>query len=333
MCVALASGTALAAEPITFAGFGGTYQDQIVAALIGPATKAAGVELAQANQDGIASVRAQVQSGTPAWDIVQMGAEECAALSKEGLLEPLDFGVIKTDGLPENAKDKDWVAPNYYSVFMAWQTDKYKDNPPKNWADFWNVEKFPGARALESYPSELLEVALLADGVEPSKLYPIDVDRALKKLEEIKPHINVWWSSGSQSAQLLKDGEVDMSLIWGSRLAAVLKDGGKVSYTYNQALINYSCFGIVKGSPHKDAAMKVIAAAISPEIQANIPEIMPFYGPTNENAFKVKEFSADVLAKANSSPENRAQAVAMEPRYWGENYAAIEPKLKALIGQ
>jgi spermidine/putrescine-binding protein len=33
---------------------------------------------------------------------------------------------------------------------MAWQTDKYKDNPPQNWADFWNVDKFPGARALES---------------------------------------------------------------------------------------------------------------------------------------------------------------------------------------
>lgn len=325
--------TAFAADTITFAGFGGTYQDQIVEALIGPATKANTVELAQANQDGVASVRAQVQSGSPAWDIVQMGAEECAAASKQGLLEPLDYNVVKTDGLPANAMDKDWVAPNYYSVFMAWRTDKFKNNPPQNWADFWNVEKFKGARALETYPSELLEVALLADGVDPANLYPLDVDRALKKIEAIKPNINVWWSSGSQSAQLLRDGEVDLMLIWGSRLAAVLADKAPVGYTYNQALINYSCLGIVKGSSHKDLAMKVIAAAISPDIQANVPVVMPFYGPTNENAYKVRQFSPEVLANANSSPENRAKAVMMDPRFWGENYAEIEPKLKAIIGQ
>jgi putative spermidine/putrescine transport system substrate-binding protein len=76
-------------------------------------------------------------------------------------------------------------------------------------------------------------VALLADGVEPSKLYPLDVDRALKKIEAIKPNINVWWSSGPQLALLLKDGEIDLELIWGSRLAAVLKVRGKVGYAYN----------------------------------------------------------------------------------------------------
>ena len=49
------------------------------------------------------------------------------------------------------------------------------------------MKKFPGRRALRNHPIATLEAALMADGVAPDKLYPLDVDRAFKKLEEIKP--------------------------------------------------------------------------------------------------------------------------------------------------
>ena len=52
--------------------------------------------------------------------------------------------------------------------------------------------------------------ALIADGVPMEKLYPIDANRAFKKLEQLKPHVLVWWNSGAQSVQILQDGEVDM---------------------------------------------------------------------------------------------------------------------------
>ena len=90
------------------------------------------------------------------------------------------------------------------------------------------MKRFKGARALAAFPQGMLELALLADGVAPSKLYPLDVERALKKISAIKDDVAVWWTTGAQSAQVLKDGEVDMIAIWGSRMSAALESGAPV---------------------------------------------------------------------------------------------------------
>ena len=66
-------------------------------------------------------------------------------------------------------------------------------------------------------PVRTLQFALVADGVPLDKVFPIDVDRAFKKLEQIKPHIKVWWTQGNQSQQLMRDGEVDMMVMWNAR--------------------------------------------------------------------------------------------------------------------
>ena len=76
-----------------------------------------------------------------------------------------------------------------------------------------------------------LEAVLLADGVKPEEIYPLDVDRAFKKLEPLLPNL-IFWDAGAQSQQLFRDGEVVMGNIWaannmlGTRLdtAALEKD-------------------------------------------------------------------------------------------------------------
>jgi hypothetical protein len=95
----------------------------------------------------------------------------------------------------------------------------------------------------------VLEAALLADGVPRDKLYPLDVDRAFKKLEEIKPNITVWWTSGGQSAQLLHDGEVDMTMIWNGRASAVMKDDPDVAFTFNDGILQNTQLCILKNAP------------------------------------------------------------------------------------
>lgn len=321
------------AEPLTFAGYGGTYQRDIVKALVRPAAAAEKANLRLASHTGLATVRVQVRSGSPAWDIAQLGAEECAAGAREGLFEPLDYSVIDTQGLPRNAYDKYWVAPNDYTVFMAWRRDHFGDHPPRSWADFWDTKRFPGARSLALHPSEMLEIALLADGVEPAHLYPLDVTRALRSLREIAPHIDVWWSSGAQSSHLLGDGDVDLIAIWGSRLAPLLKDRTDIGYTFDQALVNYSCLAILAGSAHRDLAQKVIGHMVSAKLQANLPGILPYYGPANVLALESGPSPADPFAAANARASNRALKISMDPRFWGENMLALTPRYLAEIAR
>ncbi len=126
------------------------------------------------------------------------------------------------------------------------------------------MKKFPGRRALRNHPIATLEAALMADGVAPDKLYPLDVDRAFKKLEEIKPNITVWWTSGAQSAQLLNDGEVDMVMAWNGRVSALTKEGAKVAYTYNQGILQSTSLCILKGAPNLATAVKFLNEAVDP---------------------------------------------------------------------
>ena len=99
-------------------------------------------------------------------------------------------------------------------------------------------------------------------------MYPLDVDRAFKKLEEIKPHLALWWSSGAQSVQIPTDGEIDMQAIWNCRAQAAIDSGAAAAYTYNQGIYDVECFMVLKGTKNKDVAMKIINIMLDPKNQA-----------------------------------------------------------------
>ena len=186
---------------------------------------------------------------------------------------------------------------------------------PNSWADFWDVKKFPGRRALRNHPIATLEAALMADGVAPDKLYPLDVDRAFKKLEEIKPNITVWWTSGAQSAQLLNDGEVDMEMAWNGRVSAVAKEGAKVAFTYNQGILQSTSLCILKGAPNLETAVSFLNEAVDPVHQANLPLHID-YGPGNPKAFDTGVIKPERAAQLPSEPANAAKQALMSYAWW-----------------
>jgi putative spermidine/putrescine transport system substrate-binding protein len=160
-----------------------------------------------------------------------------------------------------------------------------------------------------------LEAALMADGVAPDKLYPLDVDRAFKKLEELKPSITVWWTSGGQSAQMLHDGEVDMEMAWNGRVTSVQKDNPDIGFTFNQGMLQNTSLCILKNAPHLATAVKFLNEAIDPKLQAHLPlEIN--YGPGNPEAFKTGIISDDLAKTLPSAPDNAAKQALISSEWW-----------------
>lgn len=142
------------------------------------------------------AIKAQVDSGSVRWDVCD--TEMYSAFRLKGdYLQPIDYAtVVKA----RTAGSEEFCVPYaYYSTVIAYDHELFGDNPPTSWADFWNVEKYPGKRALYRWMSGNLEAALLADGVAPADLYPLDVDRALAKIKALKPHILTHW--GNRSSQ------------------------------------------------------------------------------------------------------------------------------------
>ncbi|MBT9385246.1 ABC transporter substrate-binding protein [Pseudooceanicola sp. CBS1P-1] len=313
---------------MTFASWGGSYQEAQRKAYLDPIEKETGIKIREETLGGLTEVRAQVFSGAVTWDLVDLGATECAQGQKEGLLEPLDYNIVNVDGFAKDAYDKDWAAIIYYSTIIAYNPEV--KNPPKNWTDFFDVKDFPGRRALYGRPQTMIEGALLADGVAPDKLYPLDLDRAFAKLKQIKPSIDVWWTSGAQSVQLLADGEVDMLAMWNGRVDALRDEGIPVDVTWKQGTLSMDCLAIPKGSKHKDAAMKVLARMISPELQANMPSYIN-YGPTTSLAFETGKITDAQKKISPSSPEHAKDQAVVKAAYWAEHGAEIQERWDAFM--
>lgn len=305
------------AQQITFVSQGGAYQEAQTIAILDPVAERLGITINQDSApDAWPQIRTQGATGRPIWDVVDTPPRDCTRGGAEGLIEELDFSRIpNAEDLPEEYKTPYSVAYEFYSSVLAYSTDRYGDNPPQSWADFWDVEAFPGTRALRNHATATMEAALLADGVPADELYPLDVDRAFAKLEEIKPHITVWWTSGGQSAQLLADGEADMVMAWNGRVSAVQNEGAPVAFTYNEGILQSTHLCILKNAPNLETAIAFVNEAISADIQANLPLEID-YGPGNPKAFDTGKISAERAEQLPSAPDNAAVQALMSTEWW-----------------
>src|SRR3546814_7969677 len=58
-------------------------------------------------------------------------------------------------------------------TLLVYDRTRYGDDGPKTWSDFWDVEKFPGKRAMNRSVKASLVFALLADGVQLDQIYEV----------------------------------------------------------------------------------------------------------------------------------------------------------------
>jgi putative spermidine/putrescine transport system substrate-binding protein len=317
------------AETLTLVSWGGAMQDANRKAHWGPATEALGIDFVEDTlSNGYADIKVQVEAGAVTWDIVQGGAGEALRGGADGNVEPIDYSVIDVTHVPAGLRNEYCVGMITYSTLMAYNTDTYGANGPKTWADFWDVDKFPGARSMRARPSANLEFALIADGVPMDKVYDVlradgGIERALDKMREIKPHVAVWWSSGAHHAQLMKDGEVDMTTGWNGRFSSAIDDGAHAAINFNEGQLNFDCYYVPKGAPNKDMAMKLIGEMTKPIYQANLTKYIA-YGPTNMEAFEIGVITPEVAATLPSSPENAKVQFVYDAEFWQEYGARAE---------
>ena len=303
----------VSAEPITVVSWGGSYGEAQDNALFNDASKNTGIEIIRESGASMSKACLQVESGAVTWDLVVTGSGGAASAAAKGCLEKIDYSVVDVSDFYDNLYTDYCVGSDVFATVMSWNTEKYgepgSDTAPKSWADFWDVEKFPGTRAYRANNVDgALEPALMADGVPPEQVYEVlstkeGIQRAIDKIRELKPHIAVFWESGAMQAQLMKDAEVDMTTGWNGRFDNAKKDGANVGYTFNQALLDYDCFAMPKGAPNKEVAMKFLAEVSKPEYQANLPFHIT-YGPTNKKAYDITTAPQELIEALPSHPKN-----------------------------
>jgi putative spermidine/putrescine transport system substrate-binding protein len=327
---------AVQARDLTVVSWGGNYQDAQRKIYFEPFSKKIGKPVLEESWDGgIGVLAAKVKAGTPNWDVVQVEAEELALGCADGFYEKIDWNKLggKDKFLPA-AVDDCGVGAIVWSTALSYDANRLKE-APKSWADFWDVNKFPGKRGLRRGPKYALEFALMADGVPPTDVYKVlatseGIDRAFKKLDQLKPHI-VWWESGAQPLQLLASGEVVMTSAYNGRISGINKTEGKnFKVVWPGSLYAIDSWVILKDSPNKDQAMDFIAFASQAENQVKLPEFIAYGLPSKEAAAKV---SADLQKDLPTAPENLSNSAALDADFWIDNIEELNKRFNAWLAQ
>ncbi|MCP4879181.1 MAG: ABC transporter substrate-binding protein, partial [Gammaproteobacteria bacterium] len=329
--------SAQANDEVVFASWGGSFQDTLRSTMLEPASKALGITVKEDTTNGIQDVRAQINAGAVAWDVTEQELSTCETLKQEGSLEPLDYNLIDTMGVPQELINSHYVGLLAFTKVIAYRKDKFGDNGPQSWADFWDVDKFPGNRGMHGKVNYNLEAALMADGVPVAEVYDTlatdeGMKRAWSKLAEIVPHVTVWYRGGAQSAQLLRDGEVDMIHMGQNHVGYINDDGVGVNFTYAGATMDVDCLLVPKGAPNKENAMRLISEMINAETQARLVKAMPF-GPANSDAFNVGILTDEQAKRLPTFPDNFAPQLLVDPKFYIGQLGELTEEFDTLIQQ
>ena len=316
-----------AGEHITVADVGGATADALRAAFYAPFENETGIRVVNVahESDPVTQFKLLVDAKSNIWDVCMVTPDDVARLTEgKNYLEPLQIEKPAGDDLVTGSVMPNWFGFSVYGIVMAYRSDVYKKDAPKGWVDFWDTTKFPGRRGLYRNPKGILEAALLADGVAPKDLYPLDVDRAFSMLDKIRSQVAVWWTSGSQNTQILQSGEIDMADTWSGRAFAALDSGAPVQIVWN-GLYSIDGWSIPLGTPKLKQAREFVRFCMSPERQA-VYSSRVANGPTNLKAYN---FIAPERAKLLPTyPENLKGLTQRDFAYWGKNFASISDRFQ-----
>jgi putative spermidine/putrescine transport system substrate-binding protein len=278
------------------------------------------------------AITAQFKSGKPTWDVVDADPFSAIALGKQGMIEPIDYKIVDKSKMRPGF-GWDYAASTYFvSYVIVYDAEKYKDNPPKNAADFFDTKTFPGKRTLYKWGAGMWEAALLADGVAKDKLYPLDLKRAHAKIASIKDDVASYWGGGAASQQVMLSGDASMGLIWSTRATLLEKDsGGQLKFTWNDGSILPGALAVIKNNPGgAENAMKFIASTSDPKRQIVMFEMLG-QGPGNPEADAL--IAPDQRKYNPVDPENMKVQIPLDMPWYADNYgAALDEYTKVISG-
>ncbi len=326
------SGIALAGT-ITVTSWGGSYSESQRKAYYEPFMAETGHTLLEDEWDGsLALIRAMVETGNYKSHVIDGSVTAAQAGCDEGFLETIDYERLgfSPDDLIDGASHECGIGTITYATLFAYRSDVFPNDPPGSWADFWNVDKYPGKRALKKDEAQAtLEFALIADGVPTSEVYDVlaadgGIDRAFAKLDEIKDHL-IYWETGAHAPQLLADKEVVMTSGWNGRFyTAVVNDGQPFEMVWNGQALDFDYWFIPKDHPELDLAYEFLRFASRPDRQGDQTNYIA-YGPVVKAASD--HINPDILPHLPTAPENLENHFVLNVEFWGDNRESLKARM------
>jgi putative spermidine/putrescine transport system substrate-binding protein len=349
---AVCASVAIAAEPITAVSWGGAYTKSQRAAYSDPFTAKTGIEIVDSDKSGnaLAGLRAQVEAGNVTWDIIDILEGDAMLACDEGLAQVLDYEKDLNPGADGTPVMEDFIEGSLYGCYVptivyatlfSYNDNAFPGEKPKTIADVFNIEKFPGKRALQKIPDANLEWALAADGVPYEDVYkvlgtPEGVDRAFAKLDTIKDNV-IWWEAGAQPPQLLADEEVAIASAYNGRIFnAQVVENQPFTLIWDGQVFELDGYIVPKDAPHKKAAMDYLRFATDTQRLADQTKYIS-YGPARKSSAPLvsthKETGVEMAPHMPTNPANFKTPIKKNAEFWADNGDELRQRFNAWLLQ
>ena len=230
-----------------------------------------GIRVVDTSPVDFGKLRAMVESGNPEWTVTEMGGQDFVRAKELNLLEPLDLSVDRPVALPGSRCATPSAYPSsVYSTFSPTAPTPSRTAPTRRAGRSSGTSgAFPGPGRLRNHPVDNLEYALLADGVASGKLYPLDMDRAFRKLDEVRQHVTVWWSHG-RAARAAPRGPRGGARLGLERplLRHRAAQGAPVAVEWQGGALKQSTYGIPADPPSAYWGQRLFQVMTEPRLQA-----------------------------------------------------------------
>jgi putative spermidine/putrescine transport system substrate-binding protein len=316
------------------AGDSGTLKDGLMNTVLGAFAKKTGINmLFDAFCCGVAKLQAQQDSGNVTWSVTQFSTMADLRLAEQqDMLVKIDRSIVPLGDLEDGSYDDYAIYAYPYAAVIAWNTGKWplSGKHPQKVDDIFDTAAFPGKRCLYKYPQfgGTLEAALLASGVAPDKLYPLDISRAFKALDAIRSDI-VWWNSGSQGVQQLVSGACDIAIVWNGPMATTIRsNGGPFAIAWGHAVWDYTPVSIPKGTKNENAAQALLRLMVT---DRSLQEEF-----VKQTSYILMPLKAQVGIPADVQPwaligTNRANAILEDTSYYTANITTLLQKFNGWV--
>ena len=343
------------ADSMTLVSWGGAYQNSQVRAYAEPYKEMhpdLEVVWDESSNEAVAKLRAMDEAGNVTWDVVDVVAADALRLCDEGLameIDPDEMLAAAPDGTSAEDDFGDllvgdcFIPQIVYSTTFGYRTDMVPEGvePPNDICDVFDLETYPGKRALEKRPINNMEWALLCDGVAKDEVYDVlateeGQQQALDKLATIKDD-EIWWSAGADTPQLLADGEVFMGSTYNGRLFSVIEEQGQpVAMMWDAQVFDLDGWIIPANLPEDRLARALDFIMFATDTQRLADQAKYIsYGPARESSAplvgKHADLGIDMAPHMPTDPENSKNTFLYNYEFWADYRDDIDAKFQSWL--
>ncbi|MEJ6391977.1 extracellular solute-binding protein [Gymnodinialimonas sp. 2305UL16-5] len=345
------------ADSMTLVSWGGAYQSSQINAYSDPYQEMnPGVEVIwdESSPEAVARLRAMEEAGNITWDLVDVEAADAIRLCDEGLAMEIDpdeilaaapDGTSATDDFGDMLVSDCFIPQIVFSTVAAYRTDLMPEGaePPQGACDLFDLETYPGQRALNRQPIANMEWALLCDGVAYEDVYDVleteeGIAQAFAMLDTIKDQ-TIWWSSAAEAVQLLADGEVVMATSFNGRwFSAIEEQGQPIAMAWEWQMLDLDGWVIPNGLPEDRLARVLDFVEFATDTQRLADQAAYIsYGPARASSAPLvgqhAELGIDMAPHMPTDPNNAENTFVNNYLWWADYRDDLDSRFQAWLVQ